>query len=365
MSSLTWDVARAGGFSAYLLITASVLFGLVLSLGWRSALWPRFITADTHRFVTTLALSFTAVHGFAIWIDPFQRFGLSEVLVPLTSHYRPLWMAFGIVAGYLMLALYLSEYARPLIGYSWWRRLHFLTFAVFVISTVHGLGTGSDTKTWWATLIYGGSFVAAVALLAARLLAARQPSPRVRLGVAGVVVLLATWGCIWALAGPLQPGWNVIANTGQGSGARDPKVVAGLAASAIAVSPSASPTVPATMALPLSAQVEGTISYDQGQSHILIHLVLQRLGVNVGRAALSLVVSGGEADGFSVDPTTSTLDLSDLSGRVWCQGRLVGMSQGQLVATCQTGAGTPVNVVIALGGGAGDRVNGSISATAQ
>ncbi|MGH7876658.1 MAG: hypothetical protein ACRENM_03185, partial [Candidatus Dormibacteraceae bacterium] len=144
-----------------------------------------------------------------------------------------------------------------------------------------------------------------------------------------------------------------------------PKVVAGLAASDVTVSPSASPTVPASMALPLSAQVAGTITYGHGQSHILIHLVLQRLGVKVGRAALSLVVSGGAADGLSIDPTTSTFDLSDLSGREWCQGRPVGMSQGQLVAACRTGAGTPVQVVIALGGGAGNRVNGSISATAQ
>ncbi|HLJ67726.1 MAG TPA: hypothetical protein VKX16_10250 [Chloroflexota bacterium] len=45
----------------------------------------------------------------AVWLDPFMAFGLNEIMVPCASHYRPLWRALGIVAAYLMAAIWLSE----------------------------------------------------------------------------------------------------------------------------------------------------------------------------------------------------------------------------------------------------------------
>jgi DMSO/TMAO reductase YedYZ heme-binding membrane subunit len=59
-------------------------------------------------------------------------------------------MALGIVALYLGLAIGLSTWIRPRIGYKWWRRLHVLTLGIFVLATIHGLGTGSDTQSAWA-----------------------------------------------------------------------------------------------------------------------------------------------------------------------------------------------------------------------
>src|SRR5689334_17705275 len=162
---ITWTVARAGGITAYALLTAAVVIGLVLSLGWRSRAWPRFLTREVHQFATLLALAFTALHGLALWFDPFTRFDLAELLVPLASHFRPLWMALGIVAGYLLGALFLTEYLRPLIGFAWWRRLHHLTFAAFALATAHGLTTGSDARAGWSFLLYAGSVSVVVTLI--------------------------------------------------------------------------------------------------------------------------------------------------------------------------------------------------------
>ena len=97
-SGLTWEIARAGGFVAYGLLTASVAIGLVLSLKWRSPRWTRFITNELHRFVTLLALIFTVIHTLMVAIDPFIQFSPAEILIPFISHYRPLWIALGIVA---------------------------------------------------------------------------------------------------------------------------------------------------------------------------------------------------------------------------------------------------------------------------
>ena len=54
--AVTWDVARAGGLMAYLLLTLSVALGLALSLRWQRPRWPRLITNELHGFVTLLSL---------------------------------------------------------------------------------------------------------------------------------------------------------------------------------------------------------------------------------------------------------------------------------------------------------------------
>lgn len=167
--AITWDVARAGGLTAYGLLTLGVVVGLALSLHWQSPRWPRIINSELHNFLTLLATVFVGVHVLAVWLDPFTHFGLSEMLLPLASHYRPLWMAFGILGLYLGLAIGISTWLRPKIGYTLWRRLHFLTLFLFAAVTVHGIATGTDTATWWALAIYLVATLVVAALLVMRL----------------------------------------------------------------------------------------------------------------------------------------------------------------------------------------------------
>jgi len=170
--TLTWETARVAGMLAYALVTASVTLGLLLSLKATSENWPRFITNELHRFVTLVALVFTGLHTIAVLLDPFTGFSLAEVLLPLTAHYRPLWIAMGIVSAYLLVAVWASEYVRKRIGYAWWRRFHYLAFAVFLLGTLHGLGTGSDSAQPWALALYAAAGGLVTLLIAARLVVA-------------------------------------------------------------------------------------------------------------------------------------------------------------------------------------------------
>jgi predicted ferric reductase len=168
--SVTWDVARAGGFTTYILLTLAVVVGLALSTQLQSpSRWPRLINSELHNFLTLLSTIFLGVHVLAAWIDPFTHFGWNEILIPLASHYRPEWMAFGIVGLYLGIAIGISTWLRPHIGYKLWRQLHVLTLGVFALATIHGIGTGSDTQTWWALGIYLASIALVGSLLCRRL----------------------------------------------------------------------------------------------------------------------------------------------------------------------------------------------------
>jgi Ferric reductase like transmembrane component len=242
-SAFTWDIARAGGFTAFLLLTLSVALGLALSLKLQAPRWPRLINNELHNFVTVVTLVFIGVHVLAVWLDAFTQFGIDEILVPFASHYRPIWMGLGIVTAYLALAIALSVYIRPRVGYAWWRRLHYFTFAVYALTLVHGIATGSDTRTWWGVAIYGGSALLITALLWRRLSRPVTPGGRAHPALANLTLAGAFILLIWTLLGPLQANWNASANNGNGSGQRSSAQVALISDVELTSAPTSVPSV--------------------------------------------------------------------------------------------------------------------------
>jgi sulfoxide reductase heme-binding subunit YedZ len=152
-----WYFARASGFVTLLLLTASVGLGIVVSRRGRSPKWPLFVTDGLHRYLSLVFLVFLSVHVLTIWLDPFTHFSLSDVLVPLSSNYRPLSMGLGIAAAELGLAIWITAYLRRWIGYWAWRAIHFLTYVVFALALIHGIATGTDTGSAWSLALYLGS----------------------------------------------------------------------------------------------------------------------------------------------------------------------------------------------------------------
>jgi predicted ferric reductase len=189
-----------------------VVLGLALSVRWQRPKWPRLLTNELHSYLTLLSLIFIAVHVLAVAIDPYTHFGLEDMLVPLATRYRPLWISLGIVSLYLMLAVWISTQLRSRIGYAWWRRLHTLTFLVYIGSTVHGLGTGTDTRQLWALELYVGSTLLVGALLINRLLTPIGAKGAAHPRLAALTALVVVGGVLWAAAGPAQAGWSAIAS---------------------------------------------------------------------------------------------------------------------------------------------------------
>ncbi len=161
-----WILARAGGLAAYGLLTASVLAGLVLkSRPFGRALKAAVVT-DLHRTLAFLGLGFLVLHGVALVLDSTVRITPAMLLVPGLSSYRPVAVAFGVLAGELMVLVYASFSLRRRIGIRAWRALHWLTYAIFAGATVHGLAAGTDSAQPWALGLYLGA-VGSVALATA------------------------------------------------------------------------------------------------------------------------------------------------------------------------------------------------------
>jgi sulfoxide reductase heme-binding subunit YedZ len=173
----TWYVVRASGLLAFALLTASVVIGLLISGRARSERWPRFALEDVHGYAGLLAGMFIGLHGLALLADGYLPFSLSQLVVPGTAPYRPLAVAFGVVAAELLAAIAVTNRYRRRLSYPTWRRLHYLNFAVWAFALVHGLLAGADTGTVWAELLYTLSGGAVAGLAVWRVLGP-GPAPR-------------------------------------------------------------------------------------------------------------------------------------------------------------------------------------------
>ncbi len=202
-SPAIWYAARASGVAAYVVLSIVVSLGLTLGKKAQSSRWPRFSVEEVHRFGGLLVGSLIGVHVLAIAADSFLPFSLTQLLVPFTATYRPLWTGLGIAAAELLLALAITNHYRKRLPYRFWRRAHYLNFAVWGFASLHGLMSGTDRGAAWLAILYGIS-VATVFMLLLWRFGSRRP----RVATAGAVTVVAL---PLLIVGPLRhspPAWN-------------------------------------------------------------------------------------------------------------------------------------------------------------
>jgi hypothetical protein len=141
---LWWLLARATGLVAWGLLTASVIWGLLISTRLtRGRPTPAWL-ADLHRFLGGAAVVFTALHLGGLVADSYTHFGVADLMVPLASAWKPGPVAFGVVALYLVVAVELSSLLMRRMPRRWWKAIHLSSFGLFWIATLHFVTAGTD-----------------------------------------------------------------------------------------------------------------------------------------------------------------------------------------------------------------------------
>jgi methionine sulfoxide reductase heme-binding subunit len=166
---LIWLVERVLGFGAYIAMTASVVYGLLLSTKILDAIAHRPVSFALHKDLACIGVALAAVHGVLLVLDHSIPFTLAQVLVPFAAPHAWLAVAAGQIAFYLAAIVTASFYVRRRIGQRAWRVLHYTTFLAFVGATLHGLRAGSDATAAWAGALYLGSAVVVTFLLVYRI----------------------------------------------------------------------------------------------------------------------------------------------------------------------------------------------------
>ncbi|RME84279.1 MAG: hypothetical protein D6775_05910 [Caldilineae bacterium] len=169
-----WHLARSSGVAAYLLIWLSTALGLSIT-NRMARVWPGGPTAfDLHQFTGLLSLAAAVFHALILLGDDYIGYTLSQIAVPFAAvGYRPLSTGWGQLALYLAAVVSFSFYVKGRIGRKAWRLIHFASFLVFGLVTLHGLLAGTDTGLLWP--MYAGAAVGVLFLTFYRIFVTAKP----------------------------------------------------------------------------------------------------------------------------------------------------------------------------------------------
>jgi sulfoxide reductase heme-binding subunit YedZ len=173
-----WLASRAAGIVALLLVSASVLIGLAMASGLLRKPGIKRALLPFHEHTALAGLVAIGVHGVTLLGDAWLRPGVAGIAIPFVIGYRTVYVALGILAGYLAALLGLSFYARRRIGARLWRRLHKATVLVYAMGLVHTLGAGTDAGTAWLRAVMLATAVPIVGLFALRVARSRRAPAR-------------------------------------------------------------------------------------------------------------------------------------------------------------------------------------------
>ena len=201
---LPWYVTRITALLAYLALTASVVYGLLLSTKILDRIAHRAVSFTLHQDLSLVGLALALVHGAVLMIDRSVPYTPLQVVVPFLGPYRPLWVGIGQMAMALTIVVLVSFYLRRRIGQKAWRQVHYLSFLAFLGATVHGVMAGTDSGTSWASAGYIVATTIVVFLVTYRIVMAVADRQR-RDGAAATGALASERGVLGAGQGATGP----------------------------------------------------------------------------------------------------------------------------------------------------------------
>jgi sulfoxide reductase heme-binding subunit YedZ len=173
-----WYATRATGLVTLLLLTASMLLGVLTGGRFASGRWPRFLTLGLHRNISLLAGVFLALHVGTTVIDTFVSIPLTAAFIPFVSPYKTFWLGLGAVALDLLVALVVTSLVRNRLGVRAWRWVHWAAYACWPVALAHGLGIGTDRSTIWVFTLTVACVAAVAATAAWRVVTAARAGAR-------------------------------------------------------------------------------------------------------------------------------------------------------------------------------------------
>ena len=337
-SQALWYLTRGTGAVTLILLTASVVLGIVNVRRWRPQAWPRFVLDALHRNVSLAAVVVVLVHVVTTLLDGYAPIAVVEAVIPFVGTYRPLWMGLGALALDLLVAVTLTSLLRRQIGQRLWRAIHWMAYACWPLALVHGLGTGTDTPAAWMLTLTIACLLAVLAAAATRAVTGWPERRDVRVTAMASLIIGTVALVAWLPGGPLGRSW-----------ARRAGTPARLLASTVPVGSSAPAAGGGAAALsgPFTAQLSGTVR--QGGTaggDVAVDLNMSLSGRGARR--LEVVIHGPPTPGGGVQMTSSNVTLGTSARADLYQGTVTSLQGNQLVAHVTRGDGRALELQITV-----------------
>jgi sulfoxide reductase heme-binding subunit YedZ len=333
-----WYLARGTGAVCLVLLSISVVLGITAAIRLQPRpRVPRFLVDGLHRNVSLLVVALLVVHILTSVLDPFAHIKVLDAVIPLASAYRPLWLGFGALAFDLLLALVITSLLRRRLGLRAWRAVHWAAYACWPIAVLHGIGTGSDARVAWFEVLTLACVLSVAAAIAIRVRRYKPRSAERRLGAGALAVASLAAFVVFALQGPLQPGWAARAGTPQKllTSVQTPRAAS--AASAMV-----------GLHLPMSATVDGTLQRStraDGSGQVDIRVTVHS---SPSPAQVSVELVGQPLASGGLHVTGSSISFGSVAAPRLYAGTRVAVNGSDLVATLRPARGAAVTLRLIL-----------------
>lgn len=173
-----WYITRASAILAWVLLTLSVLWGVLLSTRVARRIDNPSWLQDLHSYLAGTGLVLVGFHMVSLLFDEYINMGFADLLIPMYTSFEPMPVALGIVAAYLMAAIYVSSLIKDKLPRAVWRFIHVSAYlTVFAVAFHAGL-VGTDVGQFWYTIL-SGTLIGLTALsLIVRVIAGRPGAGR-------------------------------------------------------------------------------------------------------------------------------------------------------------------------------------------
>jgi methionine sulfoxide reductase heme-binding subunit len=333
-----WYLARGTGAICLVLLSITVLLGITGAVRFQPrARVPRFLVDGLHRNTSLLVVVLLVVHILMSVLDPFAHIKVLDAVIPFASAYRPLWLGFGALAFDLLIALIVTSLLRRRLGLRMWRGVHWSAYACWPVAVLHGIGTGSDARVAWFELLTLACVLSVAAAIAMRLRRDWPLSAGRRLGGGVVAVVSLAAFVVFALQGPLQPGWAARAGTPVTllASVRSPRVASAARATA-------------RIHLPMAATLNGTLQRStraDGSGQVDIRATVHS-SPSPARVSVQLVGQRIASGGLRV--TGSSITFGSVAAPRLYAGTRVAVSGSDLVATLRPARGSAITLRLIL-----------------
>jgi methionine sulfoxide reductase heme-binding subunit len=145
-----WYLNRATGIVALVLMTATIVLGVVVQRQKRLPGLPRFGVVALHRNIALLSALLLVVHVAMGIVDNYVDVGWTAAVLPFVSGWNPLAVGLGTLAVDLLALIVVTSLLRGRIPVRLWRAVHWTSYLLWPLAFLHGLTAGSDLGSGWA-----------------------------------------------------------------------------------------------------------------------------------------------------------------------------------------------------------------------
>ena len=173
-----WFLARASGIVSWALLSATIVWGTLLTTRVLRQIDRPAWLLDLHRWLAGLAVVGVALHLAALVADTYVKFDIASLFVPMASKWKPGAVTWGIIAMYMLVAIQGTSLLMKKLPRELWRYVHMSSYAMFGLVSVHSFLAGTDASAHMFVTFGTVVIVFVIIALAIRILTASRKKPR-------------------------------------------------------------------------------------------------------------------------------------------------------------------------------------------